>query len=377
MTDTYDVIIVGGGIVGTCCAEYCARAGLSVLLVEKDIIGSGTTAAGMGHIVVLDDSDIQFQFCLYSRSLWTELARQYGEKFEWEKRGTIWIAADDEEMDIVRAKHKYYSDHGVNSKVLDTRSLYQLEPSLKEGLVGGLLVPDDAMVYSPSAARFFADQAAIAGAEISLHTPVTKINSNGSISLANGDHIFGGIVINAAGCWSPELTCDVPVFKRKGHLVVTNRYPDMIRHQLIELGYLKSAHNVSSDSVAFNLHPRSDGKILIGSSRQSDDQSSEIDYDILGRMLKRSFEYMPNLKDANAMRCWTGFRPATPDKLPLIGPCPDNSRVWLATGHEGLGITTSMATGAIIMDMIEGRDSAIPTDPFLPSRIMAGEGVSG
>jgi len=85
-------------------------------------------------------------------------------------------------------------------------------------------------------------------------------------------------------------------------------------------------------------------------------------------MLRRCEEYMPDLSQLTGLRAWTGFRAATPDKLPLIGPCESDPRLYLATGHEGLGITTSLATGRLIADRILGRTSAIPIEPYLPGR---------
>jgi glycine/D-amino acid oxidase-like deaminating enzyme len=85
-------------------------------------------------------------------------------------------------------------------------------------------------------------------------------------------------------------------------------------------------------------------------------------------MLQRAQQYMPALAQTSAIRVWTGFRPATPDKLPLIGPWAGDSTVWLATGHEGLGITTSLATARLLVDQLTGKRSAIPIEPYLPSR---------
>jgi glycine/D-amino acid oxidase-like deaminating enzyme len=164
------------------------------------------------------------------------------------------------------------------------------------------------------------------------------------------------------------LTPGIEVRKRKGHLAITDRYPGWVRHQLVELGYLKSAHSISTDSVAFNVQPRKTGQLLIGSSRQFGADHSAIDTYMIHRMLSRAREYMPGLADLSAVRCWTGFRAATPDKLPLIGPTPGNSRLYLATGHEGLGITTSLATGRLVADRILGRPPAIPIEPYLPGR---------
>ena len=87
---------------------------------------------------------------------------------------------------------------------------------------------------------------------------------------------------------------------------------------------------------------------------------------MLVRMLQRAQEYMPGLGQMLAVRVWTGFRAATPDKLPLIGPWPGDKSVWLATGHEGLGITTSLGTARILVDQIDGRQIGNP-DWALPA----------
>src|SRR5581483_2322916 len=122
------------------------------------------------------------------------------------------------------------------------------------------------------------------------------------------------------------------------------------------------------DSVAFNVQPRKTGQLLIGSSRQYGAERSSIDTQMLTRMLDRALQYMPGLADISAIRAWTGFRAATPDKLPLIGPCANDPRLYLATGHEGLGITTALATGKLVVDQILKRPSKIPIEPYLPDR---------
>ena len=155
---------------------------------------------------------------------------------------------------------------------------------------------------------------------------------------------------------------------RKGHLVITDRNPGWVHHQVVELGYLKSAHSIATDSVAFNVQPRKTGQLLIGSSRQFGAEHAGIDAPILTSMLQRARDYMPGLSDLTAIRSWTGFRAATPDNLPLIGPYPGSERLLLATGHEGLGITTSLATAKLLADQILRRQSAIAIDPYLPGR---------
>jgi glycine/D-amino acid oxidase-like deaminating enzyme len=362
MGASYDVAIAGGGIVGAACAAACAEAGLSVAVVEPGPIGGGATAAGMGHIVVMDDSPAQIALTRYSRQLWIDLAPALPTEVEYLPCGTMWVAADDEEMAEVRRKKRVYDETGVRAEVLGDRELSEAEPNLRPGLAGGLFVPDDSVIYPPCAARFLLERSG--AARIAL--PAVSLSA-GSIRLRDGGSVSAGVALNATGAWAPELTPGIDVRKRKGHLLITDRYPGFARTALIELGYLKSAHSLTADSVAFNAQPRKTGQVLIGSSRQFGSETTAIEAAMLSRMLRRAEEYMPGLKELAAVRTWTGFRAATPDKLPLIGPYGDD-RLWLATGHEGLGITTSLATGRLVADGILRRPSPIPAGPYLPGR---------
>lgn len=366
--ETYDVVIVGAGIVGAACADAFTERGLRVAIVDREVVGSGATAAGMGHIVVMDDSDAQFALTHYSQRLWQELRPQLPDDVEYEQAGTIWIAADEEEMAEVHRKQDYYQKRGVVVEVLDARQLKEAEPNLRDGLASGLLVPGDAVLYPPCAARFLVTRAQQRGAKLRLGASVTQI-SEGTVQLDDGQEISGGIVINAAGADAVELTAGIEIKKRKGHLVITDRYSGFVCHQLVELGYLKSAHSVSRDSVAFNVQPRRTGQILIGSSRQYGAEHEEVDQAMLAKMVRRAQEYMPALGTMSAVRVWTGFRAATPDKLPLIGPCPGYKSLFLATGHEGLGIATSLGTARILVDQVTGSKPEIAVEPYLPSRM--------
>ncbi|MGH9612093.1 MAG: NAD(P)/FAD-dependent oxidoreductase, partial [Bryobacteraceae bacterium] len=137
---------------------------------------------------------------------------------------------------------------------------------------------------------------------------------------------------------------------------------------------LKSAHSVTGDSVAFNVQPRRTGQVLIGSSRQYGNEEVVVDQRILGAMLRRAGEYMPGIGQLSGIRVWAGFRAATPDKLPLIGRCPGWKNVWLATGHEGLGITTSLGTARLLVDRMLDRVSEISPEPYLPERAFVAHG---
>src|SRR6185437_7782310 len=212
---TYDAIIIGAGIVGSACAAECVREGLSVAILEAGIVGGGATAAGMGHLVVMDDSEAQFALTRYSQQLWDELRDELPREVEHDACGTIWVAADDEEMAEVRRKETFYAERRVKTEILDAQSLAEAEPNLRPGLVGGLRVPGDSVIYPPCAAQFFVDQARTRGAELFLGNAVEAVDADG-VRLHNGASIAAGLIVNSAGSWSPMLTPGLKVKNRKG-----------------------------------------------------------------------------------------------------------------------------------------------------------------
>jgi glycine/D-amino acid oxidase-like deaminating enzyme len=372
MSASPDIIIVGAGIVGAACALECARAGLRTLVLDQGCIGGGTTAAGMGHVVVMDDSEAQFALSSFSRRLWNELQPQMPRDVEYDGCGTLWVAADDEEMEEVRRKERFYTERGVRVEVLDGAGVAKAEPNLRPGLAGGLRVVEDAVIYPPCAARFLLGEARHSGAELRTEAPVKALLREGGVALADGSRIAAGRVVNAAGPWAPMLTPGLPVRKRKGHLLLTDRAPGFVHHQIVELGYLKSAHSMGTESVAFNIQPRATGQMLVGSSRQFDAADTVVEHGILSRMLQRAVEYLPGIGRLSVIRTWAGHRPATPDKLPIIGPSMDSDRIWLATGHEGLGITTATGTARLLAALLLGRPAEIPAEPYSPARFANG-----
>lgn len=373
MTAHHDAVVVGAGIVGAACAEALSRSGMSVLVLDASFAGSGTTAAGMGHLVVMDDSPAQLALTAYSGRLWAALAPELPRNVEHEACGTLWVAEDDEQLEAVRAKQGVYADAGVATEILSPAQLAEAEPHLRPGLAGALLVRGDAVIYPPNGARALLKRAITNGATLREGVRVNAIGAREVI--AGNERISCDCVINAAGALVPELTPGIPIVPRKGHLVITDRYPGFCRHQLVELGYLTSAHTMTTESVAFNVQPRATGQMLIGSSRELVGWDGSINRSIVRRMLDRALDFMPGLALASAIRTWTGFRPTTPDKLPLIGSWDEMPGLWIAAGHEGLGITTSVGTGQLLADLITGRAPAIDPAPFAPSRVLAGVGA--
>ena len=364
-----DVLIVGAGIIGAACADALSAQGLRVTVIERDAVGSGATAAGMGHLVAMDDNAAELALSSHSLELWKALVEGQAQRHEYSNCGTIWVAADDEELEAARSKAVTMSAHGLHCGVIGAKQLYSLEPQLRPGLAGGLLVQGDALVYPPKSARILLARAVARGATLLMGDVVAL--EHGGVVLADGSRLAAGQIVLAGGTRCLSLAPELPLRPKKGHVMITDRYPGFIRHQLVELGYIKSAHASEGESVAFNLQPRPTGQVLIGSSRQFDTVEMAAEPAVMARMLARAVEYAPALAGLNVLRCWTGLRAATPDGLPLIGPDPSRNNVWLATGHEGLGITTSLATAELLASQMVGSRAGIDAQPYLPSRFNA------
>ena len=352
-------IVIGGGLVGAACADVLGRRGLRVTLIEAGSIGAGATAAGMGHLVVMDDSPAQLALTARSLERWEALAPSLPDSAQYRPCGTIWVASDDEEIAGVRPKQALYHSANREAEVLDAAQLQRLEPALRPGLSGGLRVPGDGVVYAPVAAQFLAGRC---GAE--LRTAEVVAIEEGGVRLSGGERLSADLIVVAAGHGAAALLPELPLRPRKGHLLITERGPQQIRHQLVELSYLKNAHGNDADSVAFNVQPRPTGQLLIGSSRQFDAPGREIDYSLLGKMLRRACDFVPGLARLSALRVWTGFRSASPDHLPIIGPHPFRPGVFLAVGHEGLGITTALGTAELLEHHLGGQFSRLSEHEF-------------
>ncbi len=234
----------------------------------------------------MDDSEAQFALTAWSLRLWAELAGELPADCEDDPCGTLWLAAGEAEMERVRAKAGYYRARGVAAEVLDAVQLAAAEPRLRGGLAGALRVPGDRVIYPPNAVRYLLARAADHGAEIWERFFVSRVA--GGVVEGHGERIPAPLVINAAGAAAPDLTPGLPIVPRKGHLLITDRHPGFCRHQLVELGYLDSAHGRRRDetaapaaaatpaSVAFNVQPRATGQVLIGSQpppRAADDRA--------------------------------------------------------------------------------------------------------
>lgn len=362
----FDLIVVGAGIVGAACAEQALADGLSVAIVEDGTPGGGSTAASMGHLVAMDDDSPEFILCRYSLGLWDSHGSL--QEAEFQRCGTLWVAPDERSASAIPDKLARLAAAGVRAEAVDGPQLRELEPELAPGMAGGLLVPDESVVYPPRAVRWMLEHCLRAGATLYRGRRAVRLVPGG-LELDDGGRLEGQVLV-AAGLATPDLVPALAIFPRRGHIVVTDRHPGRVRHQVLEMDYADSAQGEDQVSVAFNVQPRPTGQLLLGSSRESCG-GNDINPPVLRSMVERAFSFMPGLRALQAIRVWTGLRPRTPDGRPYIGAVPGQPGVWVAAGHEGLGVSMALGTARLLCDLLGGRSPAIDPAPYDPARALA------
>jgi glycine/D-amino acid oxidase-like deaminating enzyme len=192
------------------------------------------------------------------------------------------------------------------------------------------------------------------------------------VRTAAGD-LPAGAVVNAAGTWAGDVAAlagvKVPVSPRRGFILVTEPLPPTVRHKVYATDYVDA---VASDDSALQISPvvegTESGTILIGSSRERVGMDRTLAVDVLRRLAAAAVRMFPMLAGVNAIRAYCGFRPYSPDHLPVIGPDPRAPGLLHACGHEGAGVGLAPATGELVAAALSGQSRTVDPSPFRPER---------
>jgi len=374
-----DVVIIGGGIVGTSCAYYLAKAGVKVHLVERGTIGAGASKAGMCHIVTWDEPEVHLELGRASKRLYEELSEELPHDIEYRRTGSIAFVEKPESLAAFEEMVCRLQAWGIPCHRLGAQDLHELEPNLAPDISGGVFWESDAMVNPLHATQALAAGARTLGATIETGAEVTGIElaAGGSVAAVQtkSRRIPTRCVVNAAGSWSSLVGrmagLDVPVTPRKGHLVVTVPVPEDLFHTkiLIAAGYMDSVKQGGAGiAVAANVQQTVNGNLLLGSSRQFVGYDLSVEQQVITMMLSRCLRFFPVLKNLTAIRTWTGLRPYSPDLLPIIGPVAAVPGFHMASGHEGIGITEGPITGKLITQVITGQEPDFTLAPLALER---------
>ncbi|MBP2412827.1 sarcosine oxidase subunit beta [Arthrobacter stackebrandtii] len=372
-----DVVVIGGGAVGAACAYFAARSGLSVAVVERGAVASGTSSACEGNILVSDkEAGPELDLAQYSQGLWRGDLAEFGRLWEFEAKGGLVVSARPGTQENLALLAERQRAAGIDVELVAADGLAELEPQLNPNMAGGAYYPQDAQVQPMLAAAHLLRLARGFGATVHTQTTVTGFLRRGDAVtgvVTSGGTVSAPAVVNAAGTWGGAVAqlagVNVPVLPRKGYVLVTEPLPIKVRHKVYAAEYVD---NVASSDAGLQTSPVVEGTrggtILIGSSRERVGFDKAVDPRVLAAMAGRAIGLFPFLAGAKALRSYFGFRPYCPDHLPVIGADPRAPGLWHACGHEGAGIGLSVGTGALLAAALTGTAPAMDLAPFAPER---------
>jgi glycine oxidase len=367
-----DVVVIGGGIIGTAVAWRCARRGVRVTVVDPDPTrGAWHTAAGM----LAPATEAQFtetpllRLNLAAAQQWPEFAAELeqdsGLPIGFRTCGTLLVAWDGADLADLRRLHTFAISLGVDAHLVDGGELRGLEPALAPGLPGGYLAPGDHQVDPRrlhAALVVAARRRGVTFVESAAALLVDREQVRG-VRVEGGRVLATSRVVLAAGAWSGQIagvpgTDAVPVRPVKGQT---------LRLRLTGRPRLSRVVRASVKGSPVYLVPRADGGIVVGAS------SEEAGFDVEPRagavyeLLRDAQSLVPELGEAVLDEISTGLRPGSPDNAPLIGPA-DAEGLFVATGHHRNGVLLTPATADAITAMLVDYDFAELVRPFAPQR---------
>lgn len=381
---TSDVIIVGAGIIGAACARTLASSGVAVRVVDRGTTAGGTSSACEGNLLVSDKGPgDELVLAQYAATLWrdavTDLGEQLGDRFpsvEFDPKGGLVVATTVAGAGSLLHFAAGQRAAGVDARVLDAYEALRLEPDLTPRIQAAVYYPEDAQVQPAIATEALMASARLHGAELLENTPVLGplLDSSGSlVGVRTPAGALRGKVLVAAGPWSGEvaglLGVRLPVRPRRGELLVTTRMRHRIFHKVYDADYVGAVGSDDSElQTSSVVESTGSGTVLIGSSRQQVGFDSRFRVDVLREIAAKAVRLFPFLAEASVMRSYGGFRPFTPDHLPIIGEDPRTPGLWYATGHEGAGIGLSLATAEMVRDLMLGRPTRVDPAPYSAAR---------
>ena len=365
-----EVIVVGGGVIGTAIAYAFARRGISCLVLEQGIIGQGTSEASAGIVSPPSTSALPTERL--------ELARRSFQAYPWlvaavqedsgldvgyRQWGELLIAETEEQAASLRELAAWQASAGFESKWVDGKAAREIEPLLPEGILGALVADESGSLVVQCLVRALALAAAWRGARVVERAPVTGFEVEGervsAVRTPQESFAVGQIVL-AAGAWTRHLAGQLgrplPTLPVKGQMTLISSGTTVLRHVL-----------GTADGGGY-LAPRTDGFVWAGSTKERGVWDTRVTPAGIAHCLRLVERLSPGLLGGELVCTGAGLRPGTPDDEPIIGPLPGYRNVWIAAGHYRTGVQLAPVTADLVVQGILDRQPDPLLAPFSPAR---------
>ncbi len=356
MAETADVVIIGGGIVGSSIAYHLAEAGCTdVLVIEREAHqGKGSTGKSMGGVRAQFSTPVNIEMSLYSIDFFSRFEEATGYPADYRPHGYLFVATSERHLDYLKTNRERQMALGLKGVELVSRDdIVEIVPQLRsDDIMGGTLCPTDGFVDPHSVMMGFMLKARERGARLWLSTSVTGIEVEGGevkgVMTTRG-RVATRSVVNAAGAWASEVArlagCELPVEPLRRQLVPTEPFDKLPARfpMVIDM------------STGFHFRRESQRILLAWNDpEETPGFKTEFDPSFIEKILIRAASRVPCLAEAevNPQRAWAGLYEMTPDHHPVIGAAPNVRGLYFANGFSGHGVMHSPATGKLVSEFI-------------------------
>jgi sarcosine oxidase subunit beta len=375
---TADVVIIGGGIVGSSIAFHLAEAGCTdVLIVEREAHqGLGSTGKSAGGVRAQFATEVNIRMSLFSIDFFKRYQKETGQDLGYRPHGYLFVATEQRHLDYLKTNREKQLSCGLeNVRMLSRDDIVGILPQMRaDDIVGGSFCPTDGFVDPYSVMTAFSSRARELGARLWLGTEITAIDverSRVSGVMTSRGRVASRVVVNAGGPWAGVVArlagLEIPVTPLRRQLVHTQPF-DQLPPRL---------PMVIDMSNGFHFRPEGPGFLLAWpDEHETTGFNTQFDPEFIEKILIRAVNRVPCFAEAevNPRRCWAGLYEVTPDHHAIIGAAPGVEGLFLANGFSGHGVMHSPATGKIVSEqLLFGRAVTIDAAQLRPERFAEGQ----
>ena len=353
---TADIVIIGGGIVGSSIAYHLTTQGSkNVLVIERESAqGKGSTGKSMGGVRAQFATPVNIQMSLYSIPFYASFEETLGHPSGYRPQGYLFVATRPAHLDYLRTNFERQKALGLKTaRMLDAQEIIAMLPHLRsDDILGGSFCSTDGFVDPYSAMTGFMARALENGARLWKNTEVSgiTIDSRGIVGVkTTRGEVATRTVVNAAGAWAAQAArmagVDLPVEPLRRMLVPSEPFNE----------FPHSSPMVIDMTNGFHFRPEGRGFLLAWNDpEETPGFKTDFESSFIEKILTRAADRVPAFENLpiNPKRAWAGLYEMTPDHHAILGAVSGVPGFYLANGFSGHGVMHAPATGKIVSDLI-------------------------